>query len=210
MPRRFASVSSDTNAMAISSRSVGQLRDRRRDRRHAGSRRHCHGQDVVDDQRRAGEQAGVDADVRLRDVVSAAATRIRLDQLHVREGNDRRQRRDGHGDGHGVVQRASTREDQHQENFLRRVRGGREVVGGEDGQRLHLAQTLVRQVRRGDRSAQDDVTDASDSARPMRVVGIEPAAVASNSPSPTRRRRWSRPRVRRMWREPGRLPCTVS
>ena len=184
MPRRFASVSRATNANGHLNAKIGQLGNGGRDRGHTGRRRHGNGQDVVDDQGRAGEQAGIDADVRLRHVVGAAAARIGLDELDVGSRDDRRQGRDRDRDGDRVVKGARPGQDEDEEDFLRRVGRRRKVVGGEDGERLHLAQAFVRQVRRGDRRAQDDVTDA----------GKRPADAASSVLSP---RPWPRTRPHR-------------
>ena len=48
------------------------------------------GQRVVDQQRRGRNQAGVVADVLLRDDVGAAAGRVRVNRLPVGKGDDRR------------------------------------------------------------------------------------------------------------------------
>ena len=61
-------------------------------------------QDVVDHQRRGGEQAGVRAQVLRGDRVAAAAVRIGIDGLQVGKVDDGQQADDGEADGHDVLQ----------------------------------------------------------------------------------------------------------
>ena len=74
-------------------REVVELRDRH-DGGDAGGDRHRDGEDVVDEQRRAGDERRVLAEVLAAHHVAAAAARVGVDRLAVRRDDDRQEDRD--------------------------------------------------------------------------------------------------------------------
>ena len=76
------------------------------------------GERVVDDERRRGDEARVGAEVRPGDGVGAAAHRIGVDDLAVREDQDRQEGDDGDRDGEDEVQGPGARHGQHEDDRL--------------------------------------------------------------------------------------------
>jgi hypothetical protein len=94
---------------------IRQARRGAGDRHDAGHDRHCHGHDVVDEQRRGRDQCGVLAEVIQADRERAATAGIGMTGLAVGQDHDHEQRRDQCGDPlrEGQVGRATGREDEH-------------------------------------------------------------------------------------------------
>ena len=78
-------------------------------RRHTGGDADRHGQHVVDEQRRRGDEGGRLSDVLLRDDVGAAAARVGMDGLPVREDDNGQNRGDDKGDRRRKGERADAR-----------------------------------------------------------------------------------------------------
>ena len=129
----------------------------------AGGDRHRDGEDVVDEQRRAGDERRVLAEVLAADDVAAAAARVGEDRLAVRRDDDRRAgSRPRSRSGSSVSSPsarldAPTRDDE--EDLLGRVRGRRDGVGREDRERDRLRDPLVLLLGRGERPADQDPLD---------------------------------------------------
>ena len=70
------------------------------DGRHAGRDRHRHGEDVVDEQRRACHQRRVAAQVVATDQIGPAAARIGEDRLAIRRDHERDENRNDDRDGY--------------------------------------------------------------------------------------------------------------
>ena len=101
-----------------------QLRDRRGDREHAGGDRDSDRKDVVDGERgRRGEPGDV-PEVLARDDVRAAAARVRLDRLTVRERHDREQDADGERDRDRARERAGPGDGEDEQDFVGRIGAG--------------------------------------------------------------------------------------
>ena len=107
----------------------------------------------VDEQRRRGNQSGAVTDVFLRDDVSAAAGRVGVNRLPVREGHNSEQRGDDKADRNGVAERADTGNDQRREDEVGGVCDRRQRVGRQHGQSRNARQALVMRHARGDRLA---------------------------------------------------------
>src|SRR5439155_14903004 len=87
------------------------------------------------------------AEVVLCDEVGTATLLVRHHRVAVRDDEDGQQRGDAEGDGKRVAERGAAGQDEHQENFLGRVRHRRERVGGEHRERHGLAEPLVAGLR---------------------------------------------------------------
>ena len=74
--------------------------ERRDERGRARRHRHGHGEDVADEQRRAGHLGGDDAEVVAGDEVGAAGRRVRLDRLPVGQDQQAEHHQQGDGDRH--------------------------------------------------------------------------------------------------------------
>ena len=123
---------------------------------------HRDGEDVVDEQGRAGDQRRDRAEVLLGDDVGAAAARVGEDRLAVAGDDDRQQDGDDQRDRHQVVERRHADaglHGEHQDDLLGGVGGGGDRVAGEDRQRDLLGDALVVLVGRGDRLADEDPLD---------------------------------------------------
>ena len=94
----------------------------------ASGNTHRDGQRVVDQQRGRGDQAGVVADVLFRDDVRAAAGRVGMNRLTIRERDDGEQRRDDEADGDRVGERPDAGNDQRREDEVGRVGDGRQRI----------------------------------------------------------------------------------
>ena len=129
----------------------------------AGRDRHRDGEDVVDEQRRAGDERRVLAEVLAADDVAAAAARVGEDRLAVRErrrsraGARPRSRSGPACRGPSARLDAADRGDE--EDLLGGVRGRRDRVGGEDRQRDRLRDALVLLLGRGERPADEQPLD---------------------------------------------------
>ena len=91
---------------------------------HAGRDADRDRQHVIDHERCGGDQARPDAEVGLGDGVGAAAGRVFVDDLLIRQREDRQQEHDGDADRNGIAQRGGPDQDQDQQDFLRRVGDG--------------------------------------------------------------------------------------
>ena len=116
----------------------------------AGGDRHRDGEDVVDEQRRAGDERRVLAEVLAAHHVAAAAARVGEDRLAVRRDHDRQQDRHRDPDRDQRVEaegeaRGADRDDE--EDLLGGVGGGRDGVGGEDRERDRLRDPLMLRSR---------------------------------------------------------------
>jgi hypothetical protein len=105
-----------------------EARKGRRDGEHAGGNTHRHRQRVVDQQRRGRDEAGHRADVFLRDSIGAAARRIGVNRLPIREGDDREQRRDDEANGNGVDESGRSRYQQRRNDEIGCIRDRRQRV----------------------------------------------------------------------------------
>ena len=118
---------------------------------HGGQRRRprCHGdrdgQDVVGEQRDAGDLRRLDPEVVAGDQIGAAGLRVCADRLPVREQEDAQHQEQRDRDRHDLREGRSseTGHDEDAEDLLGRVGGGRQVVAGEDGEGGGLPQPLV-------------------------------------------------------------------
>ena len=164
MPRRLASVINTISTIPSEHamvREALELRDRD-DRRDAGRDRHRDGEDVVDEQRRAGDQRRVLAEVLAAHDVAAAAARVGEDRLAVRERDDREQDRDRDRDRDQRVEperEARRAERGDEEDLLGRVRRRRDRVGGEDRERDGLRDALVLLLGRRQRPTDQEPFD---------------------------------------------------
>ena len=126
----------------------------------AGRDRDRHGEDVVDEQRRAGHQRRVLAEVLPADDVGAAAARVGEDRLAVRRPRRSpagRPRRSAIGTSLDRAQGQARRADgDDEEDLLGGVGGGGDGVGGERRQRDRLRQPLVLLLGRGQGPAEQD------------------------------------------------------
>jgi hypothetical protein len=121
-----------------------QLGERGRDRGDAGRDRHRNREDVVDEQRRTGDERRGFAEVLARHDVGTAPARIGEDRLAVARDDDRQQDDDDGRDGQQIGQCGEAGErDEHQEDFLRRVRRRGDRVGGEHRQRRRSTEALM-------------------------------------------------------------------
>ena len=130
--------------------------ERRLHRQHAAGDGHGDGEDVVGEQRRPGDERRHLAEVVLRDDVGAAARRVGVDRLAVRQDDDEQQGGDDDREGTRRVEGdgADARlEQQDDEDLVGRVRRRRHRVGREDRQGDALAQPLMALLGRGDRLA---------------------------------------------------------
>ena len=93
MPRRLSIVTSTMKPMPSADPVRLQLREGRDQRGHAGGDADRDGQDVADQQRRAGGQRRQLAEVVLGHDVAAAAVRVGLDRLPVGDADDDQQQR---------------------------------------------------------------------------------------------------------------------
>ena len=114
-----------------------------REGRHAGGHLHRDRHRVVDDERRAGDDAGARAEKARGDEVAAAARREELDDLRVRrrDDDDRQRRGDREEDGEVPVRPEGD------EELLRAVARGREAVRseahpGEEGDERELVKDV--------------------------------------------------------------------
>ena len=132
---------------AIGTRYGSKHLEGRREGGGARRRRHGHGQDVVGEQRGAGDLGGGRAEVVLGDHVGAAGRRVLLDRLAVRQ--DQEAEHHAHGDGDREHQR-ERHEPRHRHQDVQDLLGGvrrrRQVVGGEDGEGGGLAEPLVLEL----------------------------------------------------------------
>ena len=171
---------------------LGEVLERgnRHDGGDARGDRHRDGEDVVDEQRRAGDQRRVLAEVLAADDVAAAAARVGEDRLPVRRDDDREQDRDRDADRDERVEaereaRAADRDDE--EDLLGRVRGRGDGVGREDRERDGLRDPLVFHLRRGQRPADEYALDECHvvgSSEPLRTTGSRQLAIRPPVPDP--------------------------
>ena len=119
---------------------------RREDRLDLGDRRRGRdgdGHDVVDQERRGGDQPEDRRQVRPGDDVGAAAVRIGATDLAIGDRDDREKERDGDRDLDRDEQRTGPGDDQDPEDLLGRVGRRRDRVRAEDRERLLLRETLL-------------------------------------------------------------------
>jgi hypothetical protein len=107
---------------------------RGRERRDSCSNADRDRQDVVNQQRRRGDETGELAKILASDDIRAAAAGIRVHGLAVREHDDGKNGRDDGGDWTRKRERAHVDEDEHPQNLFGCVRDGRKRIGGQDGE----------------------------------------------------------------------------
>ena len=129
------------------------------------------GHDVVDQERRGGDQPEDGRQVRLGHDVRAAAVRIRAADLAVGDRDDREEERDRDRDLDREEQRTGPREDQDPEDLLGRVRRRRDRVRAEDRERLLLRQALFQLVLVRQRPTEDDGPEPGESPAATRSWG---------------------------------------
>ena len=132
------------------------LRKGRRECRDARSHADSHRQHVVDQQRGRRNQAGERPEVLFRDDVGATAARIRVDRLSIREDDDGQRDGDDDANRRDEAQGCDTADEQHAEDFLRRVGDRGERVRREHRQSGHTGQALVMSLVRRDGRAHED------------------------------------------------------
>jgi hypothetical protein len=81
--------------------------------------------------------------------------------LAVRRRDDYEQRGDRDADRDGVRERTGTSQNEDEEDLFGRVRGRRQRVRREDGQRLDLAQPLLGEARRGQWRADEQALEST-------------------------------------------------
>jgi hypothetical protein len=137
------------------------VRQERRCRRHerADAGRDADGdvQDVVERERRTGEQRGPLAEVLLGDCVRASAVRVRADRLQVREKHDEQEHDDRRADRHDVREAERAERQEQRERRLRAVGGRRQRVEAEDGHARERADLLLVFFARREATAEDEV-----------------------------------------------------
>ncbi len=173
-----------------------ELWKRRGEGGHPGGHAHGHGQHVVDQKRGGGHQPRGRAEVGAGHDVGAAARRIRVDGLLIRDGDHHEEAGDGHGHRHGQMGRGHAGQDEHEQDLFRRIRHGGERIGGEDGEGDALREPLVARLGQGHRPPdQPALQQAGVHGRRERGA---PRWVRSCRP-------WARPPWRRSW--PRAHPC---
>ena len=100
----------------------------------AGGKADRHGEDVVDEQRRRGEQRRDPAEVELRDGVRAAALGVRRDHLRVGDHEQRQHPGDHERQRQREAQRTRSRRDEHDDHRLGPVGDARERIEAERGE----------------------------------------------------------------------------
>ena len=172
----------ETNA--IDDPVVVRRRDDRLDLGDRRGRRHRDRHDVVDEQRRGGDEPEDRREVGPGHDVRAAAVRVGPADLPVRHRHDGQQ--DGDRDRHLDRQQHRRRaaEDQDPQDLLGRVGRRRDRVRAEDGERLLLVEALVDLGLAGERTPEDDRRARRANARPVRVRGIEAASRATELARP--------------------------
>ena len=129
-------------------------------RRHAGGQAHRGCQQIVDQQRRGGDQPRQGAQVLASDHVRAPAGGIAGDGLEVGQGHQDQQAGDGQADGPGQEQPGAPGDQQAQVDLLVGVGDGRQGVGRKGGQRPDLVQPLVGQLLGGQRRPDQQVPES--------------------------------------------------
>ena len=149
------------------------------ERLHPGRHRDGHGEDVVDEQRDAGDLRGQQAEVVPGDDVGPAGGRVGLDRLAVGEDQDGLDQH--HRSGDREDEREGRRPDHGHEDaqdLLGRVRDRGQVVRREDGERRRLAEPLVFEPLRGERGPEEEPLRGGE-ADPGRAVRHVPDAAAA-------------------------------
>ncbi len=129
---------------------------------HARAHAHRHRERVVDQERGARHQAGIDSQVVLGDEIVAGALRVLRDGLAVGGDDDGDHQADGDADGHREGERAHPRQQEHAQDLLAGIRHRGEIVGGEDGEAGELVETLVARLRGGDGAPHEELLEAAD------------------------------------------------
>ena len=176
-PRRLTAASTTMKPTAISTRNGLSTGHRRDDVVDAGGDRHGDRHDVVDEQRRGDDEPGLLAEVLAGDLVVAAARRVGLDQLAVREHDDEQQHDDRERDPRPEGEEPEPADQQDHQQLLRRVRHRGERVAREDRQREVLGEQLPLELVGGERIADQP------------VLGCVRECVSSGSAGVTLRRR---------------------
>jgi hypothetical protein len=129
---------------------------------HATRHRHGDGEDVVDQERRPRDERRDLAEVLLRHDVAAAAARVGVDGLPVAGHHDHEQHADDDRNGRDGPPRlrADLRlQQQHHEDLVGGVGGGRDCIAGEDRECDLLAQTMVALIGGGDGPADEETLE---------------------------------------------------
>ena len=173
----------------------GPERRDRDDRGDAGRDRHRDGEDVVDEQRRAGDERRVLAEVLAADDVGAAAARVGEDRLPVRRRDDREQDRDRDRDRDQRVEperEARRPDDGDEEDLLGRVGGRRDGVGREDRQRDRSSGGAGAPARMSPAAGRRGSASASRTRAPSRDLAKPCELATAHCGRPNGRRRYSR------------------
>jgi hypothetical protein len=133
---------------------AAQPDDRAGDRRGAGGDGHRHVQGVIDEQRRAGDEGWVGAQILPAHDVGAAARGIGEDRLAIAHHQDHEYRHHDEGDRHDVVQGGHARyRHEHTEDDLGAISRRRHGVGTEHRLGDELAQPLMYRLVGRERAA---------------------------------------------------------
>ena len=130
-------------------------------RAYAGRDAHRRGQDVVDHQRRRGQQSRAVAQVFGGHGVRAATLRIGLDRLPVAEVDDDQQDDDRAAHGDDVVHASQAERNEQGERGLGTVCGGTQCIEAEDGNARDGADVLGAFLAGGQRPAEEQIENTS-------------------------------------------------
>jgi len=114
----------------------------RRQRRYTGGDTHSGRQDVIDHQRRGGQQACLFAQILAGHRIRAAAVRICLNRLTIAEEHDRQQDQDRRNDRDDEVDPIESQRDQQRHRRFRSVCRARQRIEPEDRDSCRYADVL--------------------------------------------------------------------
>ena len=144
-----------TNASVCCSK-LGTAETKRTD---SGGDADGHHQDVVDNQRRGGQQRDILSQVLSRHRVGAAASRIGGDGLKVGNVDNDQQRNDAEADRDHVVDAQGAQRDQQRERGLRAVRRGAQRIQTEHSDARQRAEAFFAVLVRGERLAKQQIAE---------------------------------------------------
>ena len=161
-------------------------RDQRGD---AGGDADGHVEDVVEHQRRGGEQAGAGAEVLPGDGVGAAVARVGADGLAVGDVEDGQERQDRQHDGADVGEAGGAERDEDGEGGLGPVGGGAEAVEAHGGHALEGADLALVLLAVGQQTAEQEAgkREAHLRRRPSRGPGNAARFARGGRAGPPRR-----------------------
>ena len=145
-PRRLISMINSTIADR-NRHPVGiQVGEGRCNLRHTRRDRNRDGQDIIGQQGRAGGLGRQFAQVIAGHNISAAAARVGMDGLFVRNGDDHHQGDNRERDGEHIAQRAAAGHGQDDHDFLGGIGRGGERIRGKNGQANRFSNRLMRRI----------------------------------------------------------------